>query len=832
MNELLQTNSREFQEEPVSDAVNPVPSDPSKGTKTVVLAEDEPVVREFMAAVLREMCYIVLEAENGEQALSIFERSRGQRIDLLLTDIVMPVMGGKVLAYKVESLYPETKIVFCSAYPEKLGISNGMFDNRIPFLQKPVIINALKLKVREVLGDATEDLPQSSEDIGTPSASPAASPSSHKAECVLNRTEEVLNRDVFIEDAEPKVLAAPRLDYSLLPAATNNGTAGPSTPVTEPQAVTPRQERRTRMCWRRLLLTALVFVGSLYGLITLGRTAFDNFIHEQEAHAAASRTQQVLATLQSLASSLHAAESGARGFAISGQQMHLDQYYGAVNMIRAQLGELQGILRDDSAALKQFRSLEALITAHLAVLKEMVELGNKNVFRAVGQKALTDQGYETMQKISATLQAMEQSARARLAGQSDVALQQAHIARVALLEGGALACAVLLLCSISTYWLLIGNGKVKDKLNGFLESSPDAIVIVNKEGKIVVSNSYTERLLGYAPQELAGQTVAILVPERYRKVCLQQYGVYFANRGEPMTTTSLELSAVHKDGHEFPIDICMKPLETEQGILVTSALRDISQRKQTEQKVTRLNEQLEQRAAELEAANKELEAFSYSVSHDLRSPLHNIDGFSQVLLEDYADRLDAEGQEHLKNVRSSCRQMEEIIDALLALSKMMRTEMFRQKVDLSVLACQIADELKAKAPDRAVDFVIANDLTADADAQLLRVVLENLLNNAWKFTSKKPRARIEVGSLLQSNGDQVFYVRDDGAGFDMEHAQKLFSPFKRLHKASDFQGTGIGLATVQRIIARHGGKIWASAAIDHGATFCFTLAAANKDGVS
>jgi light-regulated signal transduction histidine kinase (bacteriophytochrome) len=199
------------------------------------------------------------------------------------------------------------------------------------------------------------------------------------------------------------------------------------------------------------------------------------------------------------------------------------------------------------------------------------------------------------------------------------------------------------------------------------------------------------------------------------------------------------------------------------------------------------------------------------------------------LIEDYSDRLDMEGLEHLKHVRSSCHQMGEIIDALLALSKMMRTEMFRQKVDLSRLACEIADHLKASAPERAVDFVIANDLTAEADPQLLRVVLENLLNNAWKFTSKQSRARIEVGSLLQSNGEKVFYVRDDGAGFDMQHAQKLFSPFKRLHKASDFQGTGIGLATVQRVVARHGGKIWASAAVDHGATFCFTLAVTNKE---
>ncbi len=416
-----------------------------------------------------------------------------------------------------------------------------------------------------------------------------------------------------------------------------------------------------RKSWRLLLLTALVLVGSLYGLITLGLSAWDSFIHEQEAHAATTRAQQILIALPSLASSLHEAESGARGFAISGKQLHLDQYYGATKAIQPQLDELQRILRDDSAALKQYRGLAPLITAHLAVLKEMVDLGNKNVFRAVGQRGLADQGYEMMQNISARLQAMEQSARARLAGPSNIALQYAHIARVALLEGGALACVVLFLGSISTYWLVIENGKMEEKLNGFLESSPDAIVIVNKEGKIVVSNSHTERLLGYTPQELAGQTVAILVSERYRKVYLQQYAVFFANRGDQMTTTSLELSAIHKDGREFPIEICMKPLETEQGVLVTSAIRDISHRKQTEQQVSRLNERLEQRAAELEAANKELEAFSYSVSHDLRSPLHSIDGFSQVLLEDYADRLDT----RVRNISSMCAAVVSIWERLL-----------------------------------------------------------------------------------------------------------------------------------------------------------------------
>jgi PAS domain S-box-containing protein len=639
----------------------------------------------------------------------------------------------------------------------------------------------------------------------------------------LKRTDELLNRDVFVEDVKPSAIPAPD------PLPTVNSASVVKPPRTEEVYMAPEKNRRLRYYCKRLLLPALVLTGSIYGLVTLGRSAADNFADEQDARAAIDRSQQMLVVQQSIISDLHEAESGARGFAISGKQSHLDQYYGAVKSIRPHLDDLREILKSDSESSKQFRQLDLLITAHLAVLKQMVDLGNKNVFRAVGQRGYADQGYEGMQNISALLQSMEQSTRARLAAQTTVASQHAHIARVALLEAGALACVVLLLSNFSTYWLLVENGKMEEKLNGFLESSPDAIVIVNKEGKIVVSNSHMERLLGYTSEELAGQTVAILVPERYRKTYLQQYGIYFGNRGGQMVGTSIELSAIHKDGRELPIEISMKPLETEQGILVTSALRDISERKQTEQKVIHLNEELEQRAAELEAANKELEAFSYSVSHDLRSPLQNIDGFSQVLIEDYSDRLDTEGLEHLRHVRSSCHQMGEIIDALLALSKMMRTEMFRQKVDLSLLACEIADHLKASAPGRAVDFVIANDLMAEADPQLLRVVLENLMNNAWKFTSKQSRARIEVGSLLQSNGEKVFYVRDDGAGFDMQHAQKLFSPFKRLHKASDFQGTGIGLATVQRVVARHGGKIWASAAIDHGATFCFTLAVTNKE---
>ena len=225
----------------------------------------------------------------------------------------------------------------------------------------------------------------------------------------------------------------------------------------------------------------------------------------------------------------------------------------------------------------------------------------------------------------------------------------------------------------------------------------------------------------------------------------------------------------------------------------------------------------------METANKELEAFSYSVSHDLRSPLQNIDSFSQILMEDYANRLDSEGLDYVQRLRGSCQHMEEIIDALLALSNMMRNELSVEHFDLTALANTVAADLKQKNPDRLVEWVIAEGLTAEGDAQLLRVVLENLFGNAWKFTANRPRARIEFGALPQSNGARTYFVRDDGAGFDMARAKHLFTPFKRLHDQSEFRGTGIGLATVQRVIHRHRGKIWAEGVVDQGATFCFTL---------
>jgi len=267
---------------------------------------------------------------------------------------------------------------------------------------------------------------------------------------------------------------------------------------------------------------------------------------------------------------------------------------------------------------------------------------------------------------------------------------------------------------------------------------------------------------------------------------------------------------------------------TEIGLLINAFNEMLQQIQTRDEALRKAHTELEQRVAErtyeLLAANRELEAFSYSVSHDLRGPLETINGYTHILLSRHGPNLDEEGREYLRQIRAASRRMAELIDDLLNLSRVSTTAMHKQRVDLAALARQVMQDLRRRDPARKVDFIVAECPDADGDPRLVQIVLENLLRNSWKYTSSHSSARIEFGCERRGSGI-VYFVRDDGAGFDPSHADRLFKPFQRLHSASEFPGTGIGLATVQRIIQRHGGDVWGESKVGRGATFFFTLSA-------
>lgn len=341
---------------------------------------------------------------------------------------------------------------------------------------------------------------------------------------------------------------------------------------------------------------------------------------------------------------------------------------------------------------------------------------------------------------------------------------------------------------------------------------------ITDEGEVVDVNAQLAEMLGYQASDLVGRRgIDFVAPESRDMV---------AQRMQSGAEEPYEYLALKENGQKFPVEVRARHLPFNGRTLRVAAIRDITERKQFEERMRSLNDELErrvqERTSELQIVNRELEAFAYSVSHDLRAPLRGINGFSQALLEDYHDLLDEKGKNYLSRVRAASERMGQLIDNLLDLSRITRLQMRRQNVNLSTMAEEIAQETQEADRSRDVKFIIKPNMNTNGDPTMLRVALDNLFENAWKFTAKHPQATIEFGEK-DLDGRRVFFVRDDGAGFDMKYMDKLFAPFQRLHNVTEYPGTGIGLATVQRIVHRHGGTVWAEAEVGKGATFYFSF---------
>ena len=363
---------------------------------------------------------------------------------------------------------------------------------------------------------------------------------------------------------------------------------------------------------------------------------------------------------------------------------------------------------------------------------------------------------------------------------------------------------------------------------GLLEAAPDAVVLVDDTGLILRINAQAEQLFGYDRTELIGQPIEILVPQAVRPQHVQQRDGFIATpRTRPMGV-GMELYALRRDGTLVPVEVSLSPMQTADGRIVISIIRDASDRKHNEREMRELNAQLQQQTQELLIANRELESFCYSVSHDLRAPLRSLDGFSLALLEDCSAQLDDTGQDYLRRLRAASQHMAQLIDGLLRLSRITRSELHRQPLDISAIARSALRQLLRADPGRELKISIMDGMHGEGDPELLAVAFHNLLGNALKFSSKTDLPEIAV-SVREQDGVPVYCVRDNGAGFDMAYADKLFGAFQRLHSSSEFEGSGIGLAIVQRVIHRHGGSIWADSMPGHGAAFYFTLTHAPQE---
>ena len=564
------------------------------------------------------------------------------------------------------------------------------------------------------------------------------------------------------------------------------------------------------------------FAVALAFLLITGVSAWWSAHRNTETFRAVDRTYQVLDALEDMLVEMLNTETGSRGFSISGDEAFSQPYESGIAAVQTAFEVAKELTQDNPDQQRRLAVLDPLIQQKIGFANEVVRLRRSGDTAGALQLIAAGQGRQTMEEFRKLISEMEKAEQQLLHQRTEQALAATRTMMAIVVFGGLLSLGLVGFASVIVRRDFEKRQQAEEALRGSqrrltlaLEAANIGDWELNLKTHAAQRSLKHDQIFGY-PELLPEWTYEIFLehvhPEDRARVDQTFQGSVAAGRD-----WYFECRIRRQDGAERHIWArgAVFPDAAGGGTEMVGMVGDITERKHAEDAVRKLN-------GELADANQELAAFCYSVSHDLRAPLRGIHGFTQVLEEDYGDRLDDAGRSYLARVRAAAQRMGGLIDDLLKLSKITRAEMQPRLVDLSALAREVADAWQRRESQRQVQWEIADGLSAQGDPQLLRVALENLLGNAWKFTGKRTDAVIQFGRQ-ERDGQTVFCVRDNGAGFDMAYAKHLFGAFQRMHSTEEFEGTGIGLATVQRILHRHGGRVWAEAEVEKGAAFYFSL---------
>jgi PAS domain S-box-containing protein len=600
----------------------------------------------------------------------------------------------------------------------------------------------------------------------------------------------------------------------------------------------------------------VVFVSGLLALGVLGAVSYVGIEQLLAQSAWAEHSRQVIDTVRGMLGSIEDAEAARRGFEISGNQGFIEPFQRATREAGQALRALRALTADNADQQRRIDALEPLLAERVKTLSDLIEARRA---QAGARPAIGTDNPGVEDSLRASARKFEDAEQALLRQRESLARQRGQLAVAVVISGGVLAAAMLIAAVVvigrafargrrSESELRADHARLEESMRQWTEqlarvnsslleneerlasmigSAMDAVITVDEGQRVTLFNSAAETMFGFQSAEVVGQPLERLIPARFRPAHSEHIHAFSRTRVTPRRMGQLgRIYGMRRDGSEFPIEAAISQTDVAGHKLYTVILRDITERLRAEEEILRLNSKLEQRVeertAELRAANQELESFSYTVAHDLRAPLRAMEGFSQALMEDYGERIDGEARVYLNQIVRGSEHLAELIDGLLQLSRSVRGELRRDRIDLSWLAEEILSELAGGEPSRKVSWQVQSGLTVRADARMIEMAMRNLLGNAWKYTQHSPHASIRVFAS-DDRGQRVFHVADNGTGFDMAHGEKLFQPFQRLHRQDEFPGVGIGLATVQRIVHRHGGYIHATSAPGQGAEFFFSI---------